>query len=406
MAVGIISIVIIIWIASSLHGWFSGKSEQIRRKHTKLRQEFESKEKVLVDGFQKREKALQFEEERAIDLKQAVLKMAKEKSSGFPFLAKAYDEYFEFKDMDEEYRLINKKHPAIVTARKYKEAATKKREILFRNRILRYQIEYYEYLFPWLTEYKDAEMDDEAIERYLRSKQNKDEEGEGDDPVKDWLPEAEYNVLSLVVRNQKALDRYWNSKKSPWEIGRLYERYIGYLYEQLGYNVAYHGILEGFDDMGRDLICKKPSEVIIVQCKCWQHHKTIHEKHINQLYGTCAKYLLDIGENVTAGDLFTGFKSNTQVKAHFITSAQISDRARKFAEALGIYFKENFVLEKFPCVKCNVSRIRNELIYHLPFDQQYDKVIIEPNRGEFYTSTVAEAEERGFRRAWKWRGNG
>ncbi len=40
---------------------------------------------------------------------------------------------------------------------------------------------------------------------------------------------------------------------------------------------------------------------------------------------------------------------------------------------------------------------------HLPFDQQYDKAkIVRP--GEFYCSTVKEAEGAGFRRALRWRG--
>lgn len=43
-------------------------------------------------------------------------------------------------------------------------------------------------------------------------------------------------------------------------------------------------------------------------------------------------------------------------------------------------------------------------IYHLPFDQQYDKVKIEKNKGEFYCSTVQEAEKAGFRRAYRWKG--
>jgi hypothetical protein len=47
--------------------------------------------------------------------------------------------------------------------------------------------------------------------------------------------------------------------------------------------------------------------------------------------------------------------------------------------------------------------VNEERIYHLPFDQQYDTTLIEPTRGERYVATVAEAEELGFRRAWRWR---
>jgi len=41
-------------------------------------------------------------------------------------------------------------------------------------------------------------------------------------------------------------------------------------------------------------------------------------------------------------------------------------------------------------------------IYHLPFDQQYDRTKIISDKGEKYVYTVAEAEKAGFRRAWRW----
>ena len=36
--------------------------------------------------------------------------------------------------------------------------------------------------------------------------------------------------------------------------------------------------------------------------------------------------------------------------------------------------------------------------YHLPFDPQYDSIIIGNVDGECYVNTVAEAEAKGFRR--------
>ncbi len=409
-------VIILAIIFAAVYGWFSKKSIQIResQENKKIREELKL-EKVKFDNnikekereFNSKESNLKVLETKITELKNGILKLASEKAFGFPFLAKAYDEYFELKDDEEEFRLRHKSHPAPSKAQKYKEAAAVKREILFRNRILKYQIEYYEYLFPWLTEYKDVEIDDDTIQRYLESKDKEvNNENEEHDPAENWLPAAEYMSLPSVKRNQMALDRYWSTKKSPWEVGRLYESYIGYLYEQQGYNVTYHGILEGYDDMGRDLICKKADQTIIVQCKCWGQHKIIHEKHINQLYGTCAKYFMDLESSVLVGDLFDGFKSKIKISKHFVTSAQLSERSKKFADALGIVYKENFPLKCYPCIKCNISRKDNEPIYHLPFDQQYDKVVIEKERGEFYASTVLEAEQNGFRRAWRWRENG
>lgn len=52
-------------------------------------------------------------------------------------------------------------------------------------------------------------------------------------------------------------------------------------------------------------------------------------------------------------------------------------------------------------IKCNISE-SGEKIYHLPFDQMYDKTFITPKNGDLYVATVTEAELYGFRHAHKW----
>jgi hypothetical protein len=37
-----------------------------------------------------------------------------------------------------------------------------------------------------------------------------------------------------------------------WQIGRDFERYVGYRYESLGYDVEYMGIVKGLEDLGRE----------------------------------------------------------------------------------------------------------------------------------------------------------
>jgi hypothetical protein len=73
------------------------------------------------------------------------------------------------------------------------------------------------------------------------------------------------------------------------------------------------------------------------------------------------------------------------------------------ATELGVDVR-HIALERYPMVKCNVNPGTGDRIYHLPFDQQYDRVIVGDQDGEFYASTVAEAEAAGFRRAFRWRG--
>lgn len=75
------------------------------------------------------------------------------------------------------------------------------------------------------------------------------------------------------------------------------------------------------------------------------------------------------------------------MKARIYTSTTLSDDAKKFARVLGIEYKENIPLAKYPCIKCNSSKI-----YHLPFDQQYDRTKIQDAKTEKYVATISEAE--------------
>ena len=93
-----------------------------------------------------------------------------------------------------------------------------------------------------------------------------------------------------------------------------------------------------------------------------------------------------------------------KVRAVFVTSTQLSDNAKRFANFLNVGYRELKPLQQYPCIKCNISRKDGLKIYHLPFDQQYDTTVIESDRGELFVSTVQEAERLGFRRAFRWRG--
>lgn len=104
--------------------------------------------------------------------------------------------------------------------------------------------------------------------------------------------------MGSAARNQLALDRHLRSRRSKWEVGRDFERYVGYQMEQDGFAVNYFGALQGVEDLGRDLVARRDEETLIVQCKYWSRERTIHEKHIYQLYGTYCDYVID-----TAGEL-------------------------------------------------------------------------------------------------------
>jgi hypothetical protein len=185
--------------------------------------------------------------------------IANQKSQGFPWLADAYAEYFHLTDLEIADYLEHKKHPARKSAEVVRAVATERRTAEKLYRILKYKLEYYENLFPFLVDYGEEEIDD--LIKQTVDKMQKDALGI-EDPVDEviiWTTHGEREAVSKKKMSkqelfQKALDRYWQKQKSNWEIGRDYERYVGYLYEVQGYSVYYQGIIEGFEDLGRDLI--------------------------------------------------------------------------------------------------------------------------------------------------------
>ncbi len=387
-------------------------TEIIRTYVRRAREELAKKEQQLSD---KRLKVLrELDEERgklshtqkmieenfeAIDL------LCQEKSRGFPWLAEAYADYSHLRDMKLADWLVSKDHPAKRSAELLREMSLQKRELGNEARVVKYILKMYESLFPFLVDFRGEDLDD-----YIRARLEPAAGTEAPvDSVAVYTTEGERDTLSKQEVFQRALDRYWQRRKRPWEIGRDYERYVGYLYEVDGYSVYYQGIVEGFEDLGRDLVARKGEEVAIVQCKCWSRQKTIHEKHICQLFGTTLKYWVDNRSSLretlkTEGNLFPKLLHDERIKAVFVTSTTLSETAREFARELGVTVREQLPLERYPAIKCNVSRKTGERIYHLPFDQQYDRTIVEEQRNECYVETVEEAEGLGFRRAFRWAG--
>lgn len=358
-------------------------------------------------------------EKRQVD-KEEIQKIAKQKSMGFPWLAEAYADYFALKDGELEKYLKDKKHPAYTAAANVKNIRNEKRELVRANKIISYKINYFEKLFPWLSELI-AEDENEEIPVRINDDDTIDDNNE--DRVRDYLTPEEYKSIPSVERNQMAMDRYLrNRNKSRWAIGRDYEMYVGHLYEQKGYSVEYKGIIDGFDDLGRDIIATKDDEVCIIQCKYWAKYKKIHEKHIFQLFGTTMEYWINnyratrerfnlFTQNLKNNkkpksfEEFAKFLNEKKLRPIFFTSTNLSNKAMEMANALSVEVIENEPIGEFPRIKCNTNydEFGSTKIYHLPMDQQYDRTIVTKSKGEFYAFTVKEAEDTGFRRAFKHR---
>lgn len=206
--------------------------------------------------------------------------------------------------------------------------------------------------------------------------------------MRPYISKSEFQNLSPCYRNQLALSRYNASPKTEFEVGLTYERYIGYLYELENYVVRYHGAVNKFKDKGIDLYALKKKEVLVIQCKRWNKDITINDGTIIKLSGS-----MNIARNKYPSRNIHGI---------LYTTTQVSAEAKKEAVRLNIEIYEDFAIKEYPMIKCNISQ-SGEKIYHLPFDQMYDKTFITPSKGDFYAATVEEAENFGFRHAHKWK---
>lgn len=364
------------------------KTNEMAQQYDKVKHEIENqylkKEKELDEQHLKKEKELD-EQQRLLDLK----------IKDIPALSAMYADIAQAKEDAAAYYLANKRNPGHSSAAVVQGLKREMRLLRLANKNLEYKLLTYESLFPVLKDYEDEPLN-------LKPDPIEYDDKKGD-RVHYWVKPTEYMSLSVTERNQRALDRYWNRNKTHIEIGTDYERSIGYWeYERKGWKVSYFGINKGLEDLGRDLICVSPDKkcIHIVQCKCWSSKKRIHENHINQLFGTTVRYFLEHCPSMTIEDFYKVLEDSFIVPV-FYTTTCVSETAKSFAKSLGIQLHEEVPLKIYPMIKCNISQRTGERIYHLPFDQQYDNIKIDPPN-EFIALTVEEAEHSGFRRAFRW----
>lgn len=361
---------------------------------------YKTKEKELEEEKRKHEARMKTLESNAaireLLCKQREDRLLSATSGSVPFdgLAKAVADLKAVMYKECESYLRNKSRPARSSADIVKGLRVKAKESEYRYNLMLYRYEFLIKKFPELEKYVES-MD--AIHG-LVDYSSLSEAEQNYDRVRDWLSKEEYEKLSVDERNQLALDKYISHfKKSSWQVGRDYELYIGYLYRKEGWAVSQFGIEMSLGDMGRDIIAKKGEITHIVQCKRWGKDKMIHENVICQLYGTSIQYDLDRSRG--SGNL----PNVEKVIPVLFTTTALSKTAQRFSDRLGVIVKVVPMCENYPRIKCNINN--GHKIYHLPFDQQYDRVHID-KPGEFYAATVKEASSMGFRRAYRYTGLG
>jgi hypothetical protein len=164
-------------------------------------------------------------------LVEGLTKIIDQRKSQFPWLASAIADFYALiSERDAKY-LENKSHPATRSAEVVREYGKKQRDAIRESRLMRYRVECYGKIFPWISDYVGDDVPDAAVDV------SGVEHNQEDDAAKYWLSKADYERLPTVEKYQKALDNWKRRKRSNWEIGRDYERNVGYVYETQGYEI-------------------------------------------------------------------------------------------------------------------------------------------------------------------------
>jgi len=369
--------------------------------------EFNSKSRLIEDKIEKKVKELEIKEKNIIsqtnDLNEKINVFKSIYNETFQSISWLTDKYADFQFLLESSKIVFPKFKRNANCSEaQKEFAKENKKLRKRNIELEIQLKQIQNLLPDFDDIIEENIDIDLLE---------DVNVETEDKINFLVSDAEQIKLSKQEILQLALNKYIQRKKTNSAIGKEYERYIGHLYEEKGYSVEYHGIKYGFEDLGIDLICTKKQEVLLIQCKYWKKSSSIKENAINQLFGTSIKYFINNYDNYQETFKNTLFQNSeipfsSQFQPIFITTTKLTDTATEFAKILKIKILEIPFEKDYPRIKCNIGKDidgNQTKIYHLPFDQQYDKVQNLKNGG-FNANTIIEAESKGYRKAFRWQG--
>lgn len=187
-------------------------------------------------------------------------------------------------------------------------------------------------------------------------------------------PTPFFQKASQAIKDK--LKEYHSGCLSNAELGRFYERYIGYLYEQENYRVSYNGIITGEKDACRDLICwnEEKNQTLVIQTKCWSKKRPIRKDIVSQIYNSAKVHSVEA-------------YINEKTIPMIITSSWLDKEAKALAKELGVQYRENVKLDKnYPLVK------RKGDYYYLPFEVGGSKIYDQLSDVEYY-HTIEEVEK-------------
>lgn len=335
------------------------------------------KDNKHIEAMKKKEKLLRTEFQVKKDLASYKLN---------PIMIKLYDDFFKKSIEDYQNYFSNKIRPSMKSAEILGEIKNDYKNLQIENRQLKLMLS--EFIPDEETNTKEEKEEssfdvEEKAYKYGR------------------LPKEQWEKLTYVEKLDVVLERYKNSWKDKLNIGLEFERYCGYLYEKKGYQVKYWGILNGKSDGGIDLVAKSKTKTLYIQCKYWGTSKTIRENTISQLFGSALKMALDNGETY---ETFIKKVKSEKIRIILLTKTEISEEAKSFCEKLNVIYQEKIeIKQNYPRVKLVYGE---EKIFYIPTDLQYDNISFGSTNKEYDRAfTCKEAEEKGYRHCYKWRGN-
>jgi len=99
-------------------------------------------------------------------------------------------------------------------------------------------------------------------------------------------------ILSLLLKKLKIKSMSQSEKNKK---GAEYEKKVKKYYESKSYLIDERGLKKGYEDGGIDLVGYGNNEILLIQCKNWNHNNSfkIGEKEVREFYGACNFYIED-----------------------------------------------------------------------------------------------------------------
>jgi hypothetical protein len=369
---------------------------EIIQKERDSTREMEQKSQEMKSMVFRLDKEKQYWKENLSDQISQIQTIATEKSIGFPWLAKAYSDFFYLHDMRIAEKLEFEKDKKAEGLLKIKEIALARRNAEEKLRLFQYLLEFYECLFPWLAEFRESATDEFSLKEEFEIPG-----GYKIDPVLALLSEEEIQSLNTLEQKQAALERFLQKRDTKWKRTQDFERALCFPFLRDGWNVQFYGLIPNFPDLMRLMVGKKREEngekTMALFCRSGSDGKELNVKLVNLVFFAAleqAKPLLSDAE--PSLDLQKKLQSGEFSISIFSTGPCEAD-VKAFARLLGITIHEHHPLESFPPIRGYANAQTGEKRYYLPFDYEYDGKHLNETFVQGF-QTVPEAEAQGFTR--------